>query len=207
MIAQLVGAVARVEGNSVIVDVNGVGYQVFTPVTVLANLPAPGSKVILHTHLIVREEEWSLYGFAEPIELQVFKMLLTASGVGPKVALALLSTLTVSELGRALSTNDTRVITKVPGVGPKLASRLCLELGDRMAEFAFAQRTAQSESGKATEQENAAYEDALEGLISLGYGRADARRAMERVFATVSDRTNVGTLISSALALLTAGKG
>src|SRR5262245_12900725 len=114
MIAQLTGTVAHIEANSVIVDVNGVGYQAFVPVTVLAALPDVGGKVTLRTLLILRGQpdiEMTLYGFADDVELRAFKLLIATSGVGPKVALALLSTLSVEELTRALSTNDTRVIT------------------------------------------------------------------------------------------------
>jgi Holliday junction DNA helicase RuvA len=206
MIAQLTGLVARTEAGSVILDVGGVGYQVFVPVGVLAGLPESGGKATLVTHLIVREDELTLYGFSTQTEMQAFKILLGVSGVGPKVALALLSTLEVPDLARALSTSDTRVITKVPGVGPKLAQRLCLELGDKMAAFAFEKRTERSAAGERTAQENAAHEDAIEGLVSLGYGRPDARRAVERVFADAEDRTNVSALINGALRLLTGGK-
>ena len=209
MIAQLTGSVVRTESNSVILDVSGVGYQVFVTAPVLSNLPEAGGKVTLTTHLVLRGQpdmEMTLYGFNDAAELATFKILLGASGVGPKVALALLSTLSVSELARALSTNDTRLITKVPGVGPKLASKLCLELGDKMAKFAFDQRTERTEAGKQTAEENAVYEDVMDGLVNLGYGRADARRAAERVFANAEDRTDVGALISATLRLLTSGK-
>jgi Holliday junction DNA helicase RuvA len=206
MIAQLSGVVARVEANSVILDVGGVGYQVFVPVTVLSALPENGGKFTLMTHLIVREDEMTLYGFANATELQAFKILLGVSGVGPKVALALLSTLDVGELARALSTNDTRQITKVPGVGPKLAQRLCLELGDKMAAFAFEQRAERAAAGKQTEQENANYEDVIEALVNLGYSRADSRRAADRAIANASDRTDFSALLRQALNLLTGGR-
>lgn len=206
MIAQLSGVVARVEANSVILDVGGVGYQVFVPVTVLSALPEGGGKFTLVTHLIVREDEMTLYGFANATELQAFKILLGVSGVGPKVALALLSTLDVGELARALSTNDTRQITKVPGVGPKLAQRLCLELGDKMAAFAFEQRAERAAAGKQTEQENANYEDVIEALVNLGYSRADSRRAADRAIANASDRTDFSALLRQALNLLTGGR-
>jgi Holliday junction DNA helicase RuvA len=206
MIAQLTGVVARTEGNSVILDVNGVGYLVFVPATVLSALPDGGSKFTLMTHLIVREDEMTLYGFANRVEMQAFKILLGVSGVGPKVALALLSTLEVPDLARALSTTDTRAITKVPGVGPKLAQRLCLELGDKMAAFAFEQRAERAAAGAQTAQENAAYEDAIEALVQFGYSRPDARKATDRVFADAKDKSDVGALVTTALRWLTAGQ-
>lgn len=206
MIAQLIGTVARTEANTVVLDVNGVGYLVSVPAVVLSNLPEAGQKLTLQTHLIVREDDLSLFGFPTVMELQAFKILLGASGVGPKVALALLSTLEVPELARALAANDQKVITRVPGVGPKLASRMCLELGDRMAAFAFESKAERAAAGSNTAAENAAYEDAIEGLIGLGYGRPDARRAIDRVMGEASDRTDAGALISAGLRLLTGNK-
>jgi holliday junction DNA helicase RuvA len=206
MIAQLTGTVARTEGNSIVLDVSGVGYQVFVPATVLSALPEAGVKFTLMTHLIVREDEMTLYGFANQTEMQAFKILLGVSGVGPKVALALLSTLEVPDLARALSTSDTRAITKVPGVGPKLAQRLCLELGDKMAAFAFEKRTERAAAGTKTAQENAAYEDVIEALLQFGYSRPDARKATDRVVNEAADRTDVGALVTAALRWLTAGQ-
>ena len=209
MIAQLTGTVAHVEGNTIIIDVNGVGYEVLVPVTVLSSLPEGGGKITLRTMLLMRgqpDTEMTLYGFSDSTEQRAFKMLLGASGVGPKVALAILSHLSVDELARALSTSDTRLITKVPGVGPKLAQKLCFELGDKMAEFAFTQRTDRAAAGAQTAQENAAYEDVIEALVGLGYSRADARRAADRTFAAATDKTDAGKIISAALATLTSGK-
>jgi holliday junction DNA helicase RuvA len=205
----LTGTIAQSEANSVIVDVNGVGYLVLVPETVRASLPEVGGKATLKTLLLLRGQpdiEMTLYGFSDDVELRVFKLLIATSGVGPKAALALLSHLSVGELSRALSTGDTRAITKVPGVGPKLAQRLCLELGDKMAELAFVHRTERAAAGADTAQENAAYEDVIEALVGLGYSRADARRAADRVFAGATDKTDASKLISAALVLLTAGK-
>ncbi len=207
MIAQLIGTVVRTETNCLVLDVNGVGYLVFVPTSVLVNLPATGEKLTLATHLVTRGQpdfEMTLYGFRDVPELSAFKILISVSGVGPRVALAVLSNLEVGELARALSTNDTRVITKVPGVGPKLAQKLCLELGDKMAESAFTQRAERVVAGKMASEENAAYEDAIEGLTGLGYSRADARRAVDRAVVNVADKTNASSLITASLAILTA---
>lgn len=205
MIAQLTGLVVRTEANSVILDVNGVGYQCYVPATVLANLPVASVKMTLATHVVTRGQpdfEITLYGFLNSTDSLVFKMLISATGVGPKVALAMLSTLTVDELSRALSASDTRLLTKVPGVGPKLAQRLCLDLGDKMAVFAFDQKVERTEAGKQTSEENAAYEDAVEGLIGFGFSRLDVRKAVDRASANVADKTDAASLITSALALL-----
>ena len=147
----------------------------------------------------------TLYGFLQQMDLQAFRILLGVSGVGQKVALALLSTLDVGELARALSTSDTRLITKVPGVGPKLAQRMCLELGDKMSAFVFEDKIQRADSSKQTTEENLAYEQAIEGLVSLGYGRPDAKRAVQRAFENATDRTNAGVIVSAALRMLTSG--
>ena len=209
MIVQLTGAVLRTEANSVIMDVGGVGYQVFVPVTTLSALPAPGGKVTLLTHLVARVQpdfDMALYGFLDPQELQTFKILIGVSGVGAKLGLALISSFPTADLARAISAGDTKLITKAPGVGPKLALRICTEIGDRMAAFAFEQRTESAEASKKTAEENAAHEDVVEALVGLGYGRPDARRAADRIFASASDRTDTAALISAALQFLTGGK-
>jgi Holliday junction DNA helicase RuvA len=209
MIAQLTGTVVRTEANSVILDVGGVGYQVFVPVPTLSALPPDGGKVTLLTHLVARvqpEFDMALYGFMEASEQRAFKILLGVSGVGAKVALALISSLSVADMARALSTSDTKGITKVPGIGPKLAQRLCLELGDKMAVFIFEQKTERTEATQQTAQENATYEDVIEALVGLGYGRPDARRATDRVVANAADKTNTAALLSAALQFLNSGK-
>jgi Holliday junction DNA helicase RuvA len=209
MIVQLTGAVLRTEANSVILDVGGVGYQVFVPITVLNGLPEPGGKATLLTHLVARVQpdfDMALYGFLDPQELHAFKILISVSGVGAKVGLAMISSFSIAELARAIASGDTKVITKAPGVGPKLALRICTEIGDRMAAFAFEQKTERAEAKKQTAEENAVYEDVVEALIGLGYGRPDARRATDRIFTAATDRTDTAGLISSALQFLTGGK-
>ncbi len=205
MIAQLTGTVIRTEANGLILEVGGIGFQVSVPTPTLNKLPEIGGKITLLTYLSARVQpdfEMSLFGFLDSSELQVFKLLLSVSGVGAKVALAMLSALSVDELSRAISTNDVKSITKTPGVGPKLAQRLCLEIGDKIAAFAFEQKTDRAEAGKQTVQENAVYEDTLEGLVGLGYSRADARRAADRVFTTASDKSDLSKTLSAALQFL-----
>lgn len=207
MIAQLTGSLVRSEANSLVLDVNGVGYLVFVPTTVLVNLPPTGDKLTIQTHLVTRGQpdfDMTLYGFRDMAELNAFKLLIAVSGVGPKVALAILSNSDVSELARALSTNDTRVLTKIPGVGPKMAQKLCLELGDKMAAFAFETRTERMTEGKQTAEVNAAYEDAIEALVGLGYSRADARRAVDRALSNAPDKATTSALVTGGLALLNA---
>jgi len=209
MIVQLTGLVLRTEANSVILDVGGVGYQVFVPVTALGALPEPGAKATLLTHMVARVQpdfDMALYGFLDVQELQTFKILIGVSGVGAKVGLAMISSFPIADLARAISSGDTKLITKAPGVGPKLALRICTEIGDRMAAFAFEQKTERAEATKKTAEENATHEDVVEALTGLGYGRPDARRAADRIFTAAPDRTDTAALISAALQFLTGGK-
>jgi holliday junction DNA helicase RuvA len=205
VIAHLNGTVARIEANSVILDVNGVGYRVYAPIGVLAALPEVGQRALLHTIMAVREDDITLYGFGALEEQQVFQILTGVTGVGPKVALSMLSVMDVGELARAIAGNDTRALTKTPGVGPKLAQRVCLELGERMAEFSFTQRV-DAMTSRQTPQENEAFEDVVEALINLGYSRPDSRKAAERAMANAADKTSVPAVIRDALNML-AGQG
>ena len=205
MIAQLTGLVAGTEANSVVLDVSGVGYLVYVPSSVLAGMPAVGGRTTLHTVMVVREDDITLYGFASAEERHAFQILTSVTGVGPKVALAMLSVYDTGELARAISTNDTTALTRIPGVGPKLAQRVCLELGERMAEISFARRVDSLVSRQSPDQ-NAAFEDVIEALVNLGYSRQDSKRAAERAISVATDKTNTPDLIRVALNLLTAAR-
>jgi len=206
VIAQLTGTVARTEANSVVLDVQGVGYRAFVPLSVLASLPADGSKVTLYTSMIVRDDDITLYGFRSEDELRVFQALMSVTGVGPKVALSMLSVLEGGELARAIASSDVRSLTRVPGVGPKLAQRLILELGDQMARFAFESRVSGASAAQAPAT-NEAFEDIVEALVNLQYNRADARRAAEQVLTESRGLADVPTMLREALKLLSgAGK-
>jgi Holliday junction DNA helicase RuvA len=174
------------------------------PLGVLSSMPDVGAKATLFTTLIITANtmELTLYGFGRTEEQQVFLLLTSVTGVGPKVALSMLSVLDVADLARAISGNDTKSLTKVPGVGPKLAQRICLELGERMAEFLFTARIEQAVSAE-TAAQNEAYEDVVEALVGLGYSRPDSRKAAERAIANAPDKANTPALIKDALNLLT----
>lgn len=204
MIAHLSGTVARLEATSVVMDVNGVGYLVYVPLGVLSGLPAVGGKAMLYTTMAVREDDITLYGFATLEEQRAFQLATSVTGVGPKAALSMLSVLDAGELARAISSNDAKALTKIPGVGPKLAQRICLELGERMAEFAFSQRL-DSLSAISTPLENAAFEDVVEALINFGYSRSDSRKSTERAIASAADKANIPALVREALNILSSG--
>ena len=182
MIAQLRGIVARSAGNYVVLDVNGVGYKVNVPLTVIEGLPPADQTLTLITHTQVREDDISLFGFLDESELKVFELLLTVSGVGPKVALGLLSALTANDLAQAISSDDVRTLTKVPGVGAKTAQRMVLELKEKILQFGFEQRVGKIAIAgpvKKLEGNAALLDDAVSALINLGYNKPEAQRGAD----------------------------
>ena len=182
MIAQLTGKVVRVATPAVVLDVNGVGYKVSVPLSVIEQLPADGSPVTLITHMIVREDDLSLYGFLDKSDKQVFELLITVSGVGPKVALGLLSALGGDGIARVVSAEDVKAITKTPGIGPKLAQRLVLELKDKLMAFGFSRKVehlAVSPTVKVRSANEQLLEDVSSALANLGYNKNDGIRAAE----------------------------
>jgi Holliday junction DNA helicase RuvA len=167
VIASLTGEVVAAHLGEVVVDVGGVGYRVLTPPS--ASMTRTGQSVTLHTHLSVREDALTLYGFAEAGSRDVFATLLSATGVGPKVALATLDTLGVEGLRRAVAAEDAQALTTVPGIGAKGARRILLELGERLSGDG---ETAMAASAGDTEGE------VRQALLGLGYSADEARRAM-----------------------------
>lgn len=187
MIAFVRGRVAALWPQAVTLDVGGIGYRIEVPLPVRAQLPAVGEECLLHTSLQVREDAMSLYGFAHPDELALFELLMTVSGIGPKVALALLSALRADELRRAIVLADHKALQAAPGVGKKLAQRLVLELKDKLgapddlAPVAAAAPAADGLGG--------AGDTALAALVSLGFARAEAAAAVTAVAADAPDLT------------------
>ncbi len=204
MIAQLTGRIAVKEINSVVLDVGGVGYRLSVPLSVTENLASSSETVTLYTHLVVREDELTLYGFLNQDELKVFEMLIGVNGVGPKVALSLLSASHADELARAIANRELSSLTRTPGVGPKLAQRLILELADRMAEISLEAKIV-ALTGK-PDQGTVQRDDVMEALINLGYSRADARRAADIAISNFPLTDDHAAVIRAALNWLTAGK-
>jgi Holliday junction DNA helicase RuvA len=196
MISQIRGQLAGVGGDSIVVDVNGVGYKAFMPLSEIGRLPGAGEEVRLFVTTYVREEILALYGFLDEPQRDLFEMLLGVSGVGPRVALAILSVLTADELLNAISSDDARQLQRAPGVGLKLAQRLVIELRDRVA------RVPRS-AGSATPAAYNAASDAVEALQSLGYNRTEANKAVEKAVDEAEDRGDTGKLVRAALRFLT----
>jgi Holliday junction DNA helicase RuvA len=169
MIASLHGKLESLGSDRAIINVGGVGFQVYMPTSTLSTLGTVGEDVRLHRHLYLREDNATLYGFASAEELGLFQTLIGVSGLGPRLALAMLSAMNVEQLSMAIATGSTDLLTVVPGVGKKLASRLILELKEKIGAAFIAAPAAQ------LAQENS---DVLAALISLGYSVTEASRAV-----------------------------
>jgi holliday junction DNA helicase RuvA len=206
MIARLAGTVAYVEANVVILDVQGVGYKVFVPVTTLDHVGKIGDKTTLEIHTSVREDDISLYGFSTIDERKAFELLISVSGIGPKVALSILSAMDVRTLANAVAIDDTRTLVRVPGLGLKTAQKLILELRDKMAYFALEQKAGQSQVVVRRPSADMVLDDVIEGLIGLGFNRNEARRAAERSLKDVADPSNPTMTLKLALNILTGAK-
>jgi Holliday junction DNA helicase RuvA len=176
MIARLQGRLVEKHPNRVIVDVHGVGYDVQVPLSTYYVLGDPGAEVALRVHTHVREEALALFGFASALELDLFERLIGISGVGPKLALAVLSGIEPPDLVRAVRQQDLARLTAIPGIGKKTAERIALELKDRLP--AAMQAAAAGEAAIAPHDE--LRDDLLSALLNLGYQRALAEKAVER---------------------------
>lgn len=181
MIGRLRGTLAEKQPPHLLLDVGGVGYEVEVPMTTLYRLPAQGEVVTLHTHLVVREDAHLLYGFGEKRERELFRELIRLNGVGPKLALALMSSLEVDELVRCVQAQDTAALVKVPGVGKKTAERLLVELKDRFKAWenlpAIAPLVLPNQAAAAASAEA----DAVSALVALGFKPQEASRAVAAV--------------------------
>jgi Holliday junction DNA helicase RuvA len=171
MIDILTGQVATVSHNYVVIMIGGVGLRVHVPTTVLDIVDGPGHGITLYTHLVVREDDLVLYGFADQDERALFETLLKVSGVGPRLALAIISTLTVEHLKNAVAREEPDILTRVPGIGKKLAQKLVFELKDKLAIEAITGLAAISDIDT----------DVLATLTALGYSVVEAQAALQTI--------------------------
>ncbi|GAB4119964.1 MAG: Holliday junction branch migration protein RuvA [Rhodothalassiaceae bacterium] len=200
MIARLKGLLESAGSDWLIVDVGGVGYLVFASARTLAALPKAGEPVALHIETHVREDHIHLYGFRETRERELFRLLLTVSGVGAKVALAILSVHDADALTDALAAGDRAAVARAQGVGPKLAQRIVTELKDRVAGLALAPRgVAAGAVASAPIREGGVREDAVSALVNLGYGRTEAFAAVAAVLRAEGADAPLSALIRGGL--------
>jgi Holliday junction DNA helicase RuvA len=191
MIAQLAGALASKSPDYLVVDVHGVGFQVFVSLNSFYRLPEPGHAVQLFVHTHVRDDALQLYGFVDRTEKEVFLLLVSVSGIGPRLALNILSGTPVEELQRALEAGDLVRLVAIPGVGKKTAERLVVELRDKIKLLKSA---VGGDNGRATTGLEA---EAVSALVNLGYRQSEAERAVKA--ARAGGATDIESVIRSAL--------
>lgn len=199
MISFVRGTVADQTENSVIIENNGIGYEIFMTGTDLDRL-RPGEEIKIHTHFNVREDAMQLFGFLSKDDLQMFKLLLNVNGVGPKAALGVLAAIDADALRFAILSDDIKTLSKAPGIGKKTAQKLILELKDKLKlEDAFELKLAhQQEAAGIMQGENSdGVQEAVEALVALGYSSTDALRAVRKV--TDVDPGDVEGLLKAAL--------
>lgn len=183
MIAHLSGALLDKQVQRLVIDVGGVGYEVFVPLSTFYGLGDPGSRVALRIHTHVRDSAIQLFGFATPLEMALFERLIAVSGIGPKVALAVLSGIDPLDLVHAVRRADLARLTRIPGVGRKTAERLVVELKDRLPDTPADLSTDASASPGTDVRE-----DVLSALANLGYQRAAAETAVNKVLRSHEER-------------------
>jgi Holliday junction DNA helicase RuvA len=200
MIASLEGPVGAIGLDSLVVEVGGIGYRVFAgPATLAA--ARPGARLKLHTHHLVREDAQALYGFRTPEELGFFGLLLTVTGVGPKVALAIVAARPVADLQLAILQEDEAVLTAVSGVGKKLAARICLELKEKVAAAGMA-AAAIGVRGGGDRTRAVGESEVVAALQALGYSSAEAREAARHAAAVSPPGSSLEERVKAALQVL-----
>ncbi len=191
MIGRISGHVLEKHANTVLIDVNGVGYEVEMPLTDLCALGQSGTQVVVHTHFVVREDAQLLYGFLSKVSREMFRLLIRINGVGPKMALAILSGMDVAELVVCFQSADAARLVRVPGVGKKTAERLIVEMQDRIAAFDEVSPAIAPNSPAGSPVTPASLaQEAEDALVALGYKPSEAAKVIKSVLSpgdTVED--------------------
>jgi len=207
MIAFIEGTLIKKTASTVVVaTASGLGYELFVPVTDLEQMPANGSKVMLHTYLQVKEDGVALFGFLEEEALQIFKLLITVNGIGPKGAIGILSGISLDDLRFAVLAEDSKTISKIPGIGPKTAAKLVLELKDKFkledaieAKLIHGEQEASKSGKNSADAAKAATlrDEAAQALVALGYSMTGAVKVLKEV--KITDTTTVEELVKYGL--------
>lgn len=201
MISYIKGRLVETAENIIVVECNGIGYQMLVPLSVIDSMPPCGNDVKIYTHMHVREDLLQLFGFLTRDDLEVFKLLISVSGVGPKAALSILGTITADELRYAVMADDAKTIAKTPGIGAKTAGKLVIELKDKLKYrdindvMDVSGQNSVNVSSKAADK--SIISDAVEALVALGYSATDAMKAVRSVDA--ADYTTVEQLLKLSL--------
>lgn len=176
MIGSLKGTLSLKQTPAIVIECGGVGYELETPMSTFLELPQVGTEIFLHTHLVVREDAHTLYGFSSVEEKILFRLLLKVSGVGAKMGLAILSAMSVSDFERCVRHDDTAMLIKIPGIGRKTAERLIIEMRDRIEES-----PAQAIIARAGKLDSDPRSEAVDALVALGYRPAEVKRLLAKL--------------------------
>lgn len=196
MYAYIFGKFVSRGNDYIIIEAGGIGYKVYTSLSTIEAAGQPGQEFKAYTYLYIREDIMSLYGFATQEELKTFELLLTVSGVGPKAALALLSTLSPSKFSLAVITDDVKTLTRAQGIGAKTAQRIILELKDKIKKEQLAFSGSEKFEKESTSSNGNRLSEAVSALMVLGYTAAEASRAVASVY---SDELDLETIIKNSL--------
>ncbi len=201
MISSLTGKLAEKDASIVVIDVAGVGYEVTIPLSTFYSLGEPGSEISLRIYTYVREDTLQLYGFSSLPERSLFLKLITVSGIGPKLAVGMLSGMSPEEMVAAIRTDDLAALTSIPGVGRKTAERVVIELRDKIADIAPKAAAAAGGAESDTVAVSDVYDDALSALVNLGYKQQAAERELKKAVREGTEMT-VQKLLKRSLQLL-----
>lgn len=200
MISYIKGELVDVTEQMIVIECNGIGYEIAVPVSTLTELPSTGNEVKIHTYLYVREDAVNLYGFLTKEDLYVFKLLIGINGIGPKGALGILSVITPEELRFAILADDVKTIAKAPGIGNKTAQKLIIELKDKLKLSDVFEQSLKAEANGIETTESANMDirsEAVQALASLGYSLSEATKAVGKV--EIDSETTVEQLLKAAL--------
>lgn len=204
MISFIKGKLVHIYENVIIVENNGIGYEIFVPVSVIGNMPLVGSEVMIYTYMHVREDALQLFGFLDRDTLEIFKLLITVSGIGPKGAIGVLGTLSADDIRYAVMAEDAKTIAKAPGIGAKTASKVVIELKDKLKMRDVAENISSEIDGQQSIFDDGgskqAVSDAIEALVSLGYSATEATKAVRK--ADADDDVTVEELLKLSLKYL-----
>jgi Holliday junction DNA helicase RuvA len=199
LFAYIKGKLEYKHNDYIVVEANGVGYKIYTSLSTIQNVDAVGSEVKIYTYLYVREDIMSLYGFSTQEELGMFELLLGVSGVGPKAAISVISSMSPSKFGLAVITDDYKSLTKAQGVGNKMAQRIILELKDKIKKMELVSATDNTNETGNVGEDNSRFSEAISALIVLGYTASEASKAVASVY---KEDIDVETVIKNALKTL-----
>lgn len=197
MFAYIKGILMQSTPTSVVIETNGIGYKLFIPASVFSQLPQTGTPITLHTSFVVRELAQTLYGFFTPQERDFFEALLGVTGIGPKIALALIGHMSIHDLQSAISNENTAMLCRVPGIGKKGAERLIIEMRDKVGGLSLP--PGELSVHFAADPQAQAVNDAVSALINLGYNQSVAQKAIKKSLKDIPEAIDLGALISAAL--------